>query len=153
MDHRRSTNAQLRLLELPRHRLHAVRDEHLPEGPRVGDQPALEQVELLVERADVLGGLERLDLRPGRLEGLACVDVAEHVLPRGPLGGPVGTRWRDGAHLMISASQVALTRSIRFCRSGVISMVSSAPGIIRPTMRAAPSTITVAFSKICGSSW
>src|SRR5690606_10606830 len=116
--------------ELPRDGGQPVIDEHLTERLRLGLEPPAEQLDL------PLGEGVRMRGHSGR----------------GPLtGGDIGAD--GGRHWMISASQVFFTRSARLRSSGVISTVSSAPGIIRATFCATPSMTIVVDSNSCGSSW
>ena len=142
--------AQLGLLELPRGGRDAILDEHVPEHRRVIDESALEQIELLLEGLHAGRVLEALDLVRRRFQRLLRVQIATQVLLR---GASASRGVVDDAHLMISASQEALTLSIRFCNSGVSWTVSRAPGTIVATVCASPSMIMVFFSKNCGSSW
>jgi hypothetical protein len=84
--------AELGLPELPRDGRHAVRDEQVAEGARVGDEPALEQVELAPEGGDPSRRVERLHLLAGRVERGACPDPAQDVVLAGRDG------WRACAH-------------------------------------------------------
>ena len=140
--------AELFLLELPDHGLHAVTHEHVAESLRLGQQPALQQRQLLLVDADGLALLKGFDLGTRALQCSSCVQVALQVL--GTRVGRIG----DGcAHRIISASQLAATFLMRFLSSGVTVTRSRAPGIIWATSLVSPLTTIRVFSNSSERSW
>ena len=108
-------------LEFPDDRLGAVGDEHLAEGVRILQQPLAQQAELLLEQLDRLAVGEFLQLVAGR--------VVARVLARSEALHLARRRASASrAHRMISASQLAATRTARLSSSGVTVSCSSTPG-------------------------